>query len=314
MPPRPPTSEPAVAVLITADEEEREPRGPVHARIFDALEAEIGDATDVEVVLADGRAEPTGDVRPAAGRPRPWATRLARPGRSRGALRNAGLSATTAPLVVLLGDDVLPPRGWLAAHRAFHARAGGDAVCVGPVLFPPALREDPFRRWLEDSGALFGVSYTRPDPRALATFFHGANTSLPRRLLARAGPFREDFEGPVLDDDEMGRRLRDLGAAFACVPETTATHDHAVTFAERRRSVRAHGRAAAVLDAGAGPGAAWPADLRRSGARLAARAFLARVRAVAIPTEASRARHYRRALAAEFARGYREARAGRPTG
>ena len=309
---RPLSSEPGLAIVITAEDEAGDSRAPVHTRIFDALEEEIGDARDVEVILADGRGGP-GTARPpddGLASLRPWLRIVRHPGLHRGALRNVGVRVTTAPLLLFLSDDVVPTHGSLAAHRELQARGGAkECVGVGRVLFPTALRADAFRRWLEDSGALFGLSYTHPDPRHLATFFHGANTSIPRGLLERAGPFREDFGGPVLDDDDMGRRLRALGATLAYVPNAVGLHEHAVTLRERRLAVRGHGRAAVIVDGGAAPGGPWPTDLTRSTAGLYARAVVAGLRSAFARTDERRARFYRRLLAADFARGYREERA-----
>lgn len=301
---------PTVALVVRVVDEPGKRLAAASAAQLAALDRERGG--DVEVVIADGR---TGAAAEDEG-PRPaWVRVLRRPGMSRGALSNAAARATSAPILVFLSDDVVPAPGLVAAHRALHAEAGrDDAVGVGPILFPPRLRADPFRRWLEDSGALFGVSYTSPDPRTLRTYFHAANTSISRALLARAGPFREDFVGPVLDDDEMGRRLRALGVSFTYLPDAIGLHEHPVTLSERRRAVLGHGRAAARLDAGGPPTTRWPTDLRRTTLGLYARAALAALRAPFARRDDARARFYRRLLAADFARGYRSGPAGTQRG
>lgn len=298
---------PAVSIVVVADVAADGATTESLALVLAAVAREVRGRTDVEVVLADGRE--------GAGRsaPPPGVRVVAAAGLHRGALRNVALARASAPLVVWLGDDMVPRAGWLAAHTAAHAADGrDDLVVVGPALFPPALRDDPFRRWLEDDGALFGVSFTRPDPRRDG-FFYGANTSMSRALLARAGPFRADFDGPVLDDDEMGRRLRALGARIVYVAEAVATHEHRVTFGERRASVRAHGRAAAVRDATSDAPVRWPVDLARSPTGLAWRAFVAALRARVLGGATRRAHAYRRRLQADFAAGYHGARRGPTT-
>lgn len=298
---------PAVSIVVVADVAADGAMSASLAQVLAAVAREVRGRTDVEVVLADGR----GGARPPD--VPPGVRLVAAAGRHRGALRNAALDDASAPLVVWLGDDMVPREGWLAAHTAAHAADGrGDLVVVGPALFPDALRDDPFRRWLEDDGALFGVSFTRPDPRRDG-FFYGANTSMSRALLTRAGPFRTDFDGPVLDDDEMGRRLRALGARIAYLPEAVVTHEHRVTFGERRAAVRAHGRAAAVRDATSDAPVRWPVDVARSPTGLAWRAWGAALRARVLGGETRRAHAYRRRLQADFAAGYHGARRGRAT-
>ncbi|MBL9086331.1 MAG: hypothetical protein JNM10_04250 [Planctomycetia bacterium] len=296
------TPPPAVAILVVADRAPDGATSPSLAAVLDAVGSAARARDDVEVVLVDGR---DGAVAPA---PPPPVRVVAAPGAHRGALRNVALAHSVAPLVWMLGDDIVPHEGCLAAHLAAHAADDrGDLVVVGPSLFPPALRADPFRRWLEDDGALFGASFTRPDPRRDG-FFYGANTSLRRALLARAGPFRADFGGPVLDDDEMGGRLRALGARIVFEPAAAGSHEHPVTWEERRAAVRGHGRAAATFDATAGGSVRWPVDLSRSPTGLAWRAWVAALRARVLGGEARRAHAYRRRLQADFAAGYHAAR------
>ena len=302
----PPVTAHALSVLVVADCGADGSTSASVGRVVEGLARVLDGRDDVEVVLVDGR---PGAAASDVGTARPVRFRVvAAPGSHRGALRNLAVAHSVAPLVWLLGDDVVPRPGCLEAHLRAHAAAGrADLVVVGPARFPTALREDPFRRWLEDEGSLFGGSFTRADPR-IEGFFYGANTSLPRALLDRAGPFRADFDGPVLDDDEMGRRLRALGARIVYEPAAEGVHDHAVGWAERRAAVREHGRAAARRDATADTPVPWPADVTRSPAALAWRARVAAVRARLLGGEARRAHAYRRRLEADFVAGYAAAR------
>ena len=293
-----------LAIVVTIDPVDGEfgthDRDPTLVALARDLTADPG----IEGVVVAGSPEDLQGARDAAGG---RIRTLCLPGRHRGALRNAGVAATTAPLLLFLADDFAPEPGCVAAHREFHRRSSSDLeVAVGGGFFPERLRVDPFRRWLEDSGALMGASYTRPDSRA-AEHFHGANTSMHRSLLARAGPFREDFEGPVFDDDEMGRRLRALGARIRYVSEARASHEHAVTVAERRRAVRSLGHANAKHAMGGPATTPRPGDLMRPIWELSLRAHVARMRAAISPTAERREKFWRRVLSYEFVRGYREA-------
>jgi GT2 family glycosyltransferase len=155
--------------------------------------------------------------------------RAERPGAS--AARNLGIAHATQPVVLFLGDDIVPARGLLAAHRAFHeARPEDTAALLGHVGFR---WRTPFMRWLERG---IQSDYASIDSgRAGWGHFYTSNVSVKRALLERAGGFDEDL--PFLYEDlDLGRRLADLGMNLRYDPEASATHRHRTTIAgwERR--------------------------------------------------------------------------------
>jgi len=229
----------------------------------------------------------------------------------RAAYRNRGLARTHAPVAVFLADDFVPAPAWLEHHLRLHERRPEEtAAGIGPGLFTAAFRDDPFMRWLEDSGSLFGVSFTRPDPRR-ASFFYGANVSVKRRLLDRAGPFDERFRHHAWDDYEMGRRLFALGMTVDFLPDASCIHEHDVTFDERSRAVGRGGESAAVFEQLHPPPHPWRPLVGVSAWRLGLRVAGARLRALATGSDAARGALYQALMDRAFVAGYRRGAADR---
>ncbi|MEO8486135.1 MAG: glycosyltransferase, partial [Betaproteobacteria bacterium] len=176
--------------------------------------------------------------------------------RGRAASNNTGIRASDGSLLLLVADDFVPDRGLVAAHRRFHALLDGPAVGIGPAYFPAAHRADPFCRWLEDTGALFGVAFGTAGVQWRDHLFYVGNASLLRTTFDRVGAFDERFLHDLFDDFEFGQRLRATGIATHFVPRAIAWHDHEVTLDERRIALRRLGEASARYEA-TGPGP-WP--------------------------------------------------------
>jgi GT2 family glycosyltransferase len=165
--------------------------------------------------------------------------RAERPGAS--AARNAGLRAATAPVVLFLGDDILPSPRLLAAHLDRHARLPDERVAVlGHVRWARRLRRTAFMAWLErgiqtDYGSIAG-------DRAGWGHFYTTNVSVKRSFALRAGGFDEDL--PFLYEDlDLARRLHDLGLDLRYAPEAEAEHLHPATLEDWKRRMEAVGAA-----------------------------------------------------------------------
>tara|TARA_R110002049_G_scaffold187196_1_gene355464 strand:+ start:258 stop:2693 length:2436 start_codon:yes stop_codon:yes gene_type:complete len=153
------------------------------------------------------------------------------------------------PLLWFLADDFIPSPGCLRAHLAFHLehRDPRDAA-VGAGLFSPRLRNSFMRRSIEDSGSLFGHSFTEALAPLAPTFFYAANTSIKHELARAAGEFDERFAADAWDDYDYSLRLQRLGYRARLLPEATCMHQHRVTLTERLTQLRHSGAAAIVLE------------------------------------------------------------------
>jgi GT2 family glycosyltransferase len=124
------------------------------------------------------------------------------------AARNAGIEATSAPLIAFTDADCTPAPGWLDALTA--ALEDHDLV-QGPVL--PARPPGPFDRT---------VSLPSPSPR-----FETANLAVRREVAERAGAFeRLPFvaEGHFGEDVLFGWRAVRAGARRGWAPDAVVRH------------------------------------------------------------------------------------------
>lgn len=218
--------------------------------VLDAWAAQVG-AGEYEVIVAHDGCRPSVQAEVAAHRLEHPSTpvRLVEsraPGRA--ASNNAGVRASRGDLVVFVADDFRPSAGLVAAHRLFHARIGCPAAGIGPGYFDASRRADPFARWLEDSGHIWGISFTTARLHWREDFFYVGNASMFRQVFDAAGGFDESFRYDLFDDWAFGERLRSAGVASRFVARAIAWHDHGVTLDERMVAARRMGEHAAECE------------------------------------------------------------------
>jgi glycosyltransferase involved in cell wall biosynthesis len=214
-------------------------------RTLDALGRQTLQPAAYEVIVVDDPVEDDpGAVAAAIGaRQRPFEVRqLHREARGVSAARNAGWRAARSPLVLFIGDDILPAPEMLAEHLAWHRRHPEDEVGVlGRVEWARELRVTPFMRWLErgiqfDYGALGGEE-------APWTHFYTSNVSLKRVMLERIDGFDEERFPFLYEDLDVGRRLSELGFRLFYNPGAQGEHLHPTGLEEWRGRMAATARA-----------------------------------------------------------------------
>lgn len=141
-----------------------------------------------------------------------------------GAARNRGVDASDRPLILFLGDDMIPRPELVARHLAVHrSEPAVEVGALGRIAWHPDLAGNRLRRWLDWSSALFEYDQLNGQegrdvgwPR-----FYSSNVSLKRELFLAAGRFDPDFVFDYEDLDlawRLGRRgLRLLYEAGALV-------------------------------------------------------------------------------------------------
>jgi len=159
--------------------------------------------------------------------------------RGKGSARSKGTNlaarASTGEILLIFADDFEPLPGTLRAHAVFHAaNADVNAVGIGAGLFSTEIRQDPFPRWLEDSGGIFGVPLRQSVAVWPETFFYAGNASLKRDKYFALNGFNEQFLMDALDDLEFGLRLIESGGYTRFLANASALHRHAVSFEERK--------------------------------------------------------------------------------
>lgn len=192
-------------------------------RTLDALAAQTvgGFAT---IVVADGEDQPA--VPAVAGRADTRVLRVPRGGP--GVARNRAVQQSEQPLVLFLGDDMVPAPRLVACHLACHERHPESGVAVlGHVEWHPEVARDRLARWLDWSASQFDYAALAREGGEDAGFgrFYSCNVSLKRQLFLAAGGFDPDF---VFDyeDLDLGWRLHREGMRLIYEPGALAHHLH----------------------------------------------------------------------------------------
>jgi glycosyltransferase involved in cell wall biosynthesis len=188
------------------------------SRTLDALAAQDFEG-DVDVVVVD---DASSDGTPELARSR--GVRVVATGGQSGpaGARNAGLAATSAPLVAFTDADCEPVPGWLSA---LHAALRDADLVAGPVEPDVRVQAGPFDRTLRITG---------PSPR-----FETANLAIRREVADRVGGFEAFAPDPARprpgirprpdqghfgEDALFGWRAVRAGARVAFAPEALVHH------------------------------------------------------------------------------------------
>ena len=212
---------------------------PTHRRpdtlvcVLDALAAQTGlEPGQFEVVVCD---DASGDNTPAVLReasrrvPYPMAclilTKQGGPARA----RNAVLPLVRAPVVLLLGDDILPPPDLVVRHVKWHARHPdlADAL-LGYTTWDEPPPPNALMRWLEVGGRQFSFNYRdlSTDRPVSGYYFYTCHVSFKLSLLKQAGGFDEGFPFASQEDLELGLRMEQQGMRLHFDPTLIARHRH----------------------------------------------------------------------------------------
>jgi GT2 family glycosyltransferase len=154
-----------------------------------------------------------------------------------GVARNRGVEATERPLVLLIGDDMLPRPHLVAKHLARHQQSPSDEVAVlGRIVWHSEVPRDRLHRWLDWSGALFDYSVLERQGVEDAGWgrFYSSNVSMKRSLFLAAGGFDPDF---VFDyeDLDLAYRLDQRGLRLLYEPTAVVEHLHPYDWEAVRR-------------------------------------------------------------------------------
>ena len=175
---------------------------------------------------------------------------------------------------------------------------------LGPTIYTPG---STVRRHAvaEDSGQLFGASFTRLDPAAMLGSERRARVAATRAARARGG-FDEVFPYAALDDDESDRGFRPgHGGGLICPARwrRRALHFHE----ERALTLRRAGESLLIYER-KHPGVYWWQRVgRRPDLAYFAVEQLAWLRAMIAGREWARDRYFTWAMERHLARGYRAA-------
>ncbi len=191
----------------------------------------------VEIVVVDN--DPLGSAAPTVARLRPACpfalTSVAAPRPGVATARNAGVTATAAPLIAFLDDDQEAEAGWLAGLLAAGATTGADVV-FGPIRGVAEGAPAWARAHLD---AFFGRA--GPDRDQLIDKPFGCGNALLVRATALPGPAPFDVAADQLggEDDALFAALKARGGRFgwaagAWVAEIAPPHRATMAYALKR--------------------------------------------------------------------------------
>lgn len=169
------------------------------------------------VVVVDGTDQPVPS--------RPDVRTLVQEHAGPGVARNLGARATDRPLVLFLGDDMVPDPTLVAHHLRRHRAAPADHEAVlGHVEWHPDAGGGRILRWLDWSHSQFDFG---ADADGVAGYgrFVSCNVSLKRSFFLDVGGFDPDF-GYYYEDLELAYRLGEHGMVLRYEPEAVARHLH----------------------------------------------------------------------------------------
>jgi GT2 family glycosyltransferase len=214
---------------------------------LDALDAQRLDGGQAEILVVDnGSSDGTGEaLRARAGALE--LTVLEEPREGASFARNRALEHARAPVVLLLGDDMVPAGdGVLAGHLALHREHPEPGYAVlGQVRWAEPV--DPFMRWLERAGFQFSFDHIAAGPVDPAAYLYSSHASLKAQALRDAGGFDAERFPYLMEDTELGIRLRRRGLLLEYRPQLLVHHHHPQSLAGYARRMETIGAAARRL-------------------------------------------------------------------
>jgi GT2 family glycosyltransferase/2-polyprenyl-3-methyl-5-hydroxy-6-metoxy-1,4-benzoquinol methylase len=166
-----------------------------------------------------------------------------------GVARNLAARASQRPLLLFLGDDMIPAPDLIERHVARHAGEPASEVAVlGHVRWHPEVAGRRLERWLDWSGAQFDYRQLEREPGPEAGFgrFYSCNVSLKRALFEEAGGFDPGFRFDY-EDLDLGWRLHQRGMRLIYEPRAVAHHLHAHDWEDIERRYESRARAERLM-------------------------------------------------------------------
>ncbi len=200
-----------VAVVIPTRD-----RWPILARTLDGLRRQSAGGFET-VVVVDGTDQAVPDLGAV--------TVVVKEQGGPGAARNAGARATDRPIVLFLGDDMLPAADLVARHVHRHnANREETAAVLGHVDWHEEVAANRIARWLDWSSTQFDYRSIAGEDAGFGRFY-SCNVSLKRRFFLSAGGFDESFTY-YYEDLDCGYRLGQKGMQLHYEPAARTAHLH----------------------------------------------------------------------------------------
>jgi GT2 family glycosyltransferase len=139
----------------------------------------------------------------------------------RGAACNAGITRASAPIVLILDDDMEPAPECLGAHLEVHERRSRTCV-VGAAPITVAPGDAPVARYFQRKFEAHLQRLAEPGHSFVARDFYSGNASIARKLLVEIGMFDASFTRYGNEDVDLALRLAAAGAEIVYEPRALA--------------------------------------------------------------------------------------------
>jgi glycosyltransferase involved in cell wall biosynthesis len=209
---------------------------PCYNRAYDlinvlrAYDLQTGSDPFELIAVDDGSSDATYEVLTSY-QPARYCLRVERMEKNQGpaAARNRGISLASAPLILFVGDDIVPDhnlvRGHLAVHRRYPAR---EVSILGKVEWGPDFPVNTLMTHIDGIGAQqFSYHYLKDETEYDYRHLYTANVSLKSDLLRGEEKwFDTGFQYAAFEDVELSYRLAKKGMRILYSSNLIGYHYH----------------------------------------------------------------------------------------
>lgn len=221
---------------------------PCHNRAHDlikcleAYDQQIG-AGDFEIIAVDDASSDSTYQVLTSYHPSRYSLRVERLETNQGpaTARNRGLELAASPIVLFVGDDILPAStlvwGHTVAHKIYPSQ---DIAILGRIAWPDDMPVNTLMAHVDGTGAQqFSYYYLEDGQEYDFRHFYTSNISIKTGFLSTLGTwFATDFRFAAYEDAELAYRLSRRGLHIRYASALLAYHYHYYniwTFRERQR-------------------------------------------------------------------------------
>ena len=212
-------------------------------RVFEGLLGQTLPRTEFEIIVVDdGSTEDVGSLVQHYQRLLPLYC-LKQENRGLGAAKNAGVTASRAPILLFMDDDDVPAPSLLMEHLRTHESYPQKHIAVlGHTNLHPAIATRPLMRFVTDVGCYL-FSYGRITDGEILDYawFWGGRSSCKREILPGPQPFNPLFRFGC-EDIELGYRLSAHGLRVVYNRDAVTTMLRALSLDEFCRRTETQGR------------------------------------------------------------------------
>lgn len=210
-------------------------------RILKAYDCQITDEMFELIAVDDASPDETSQVLNLY-QPANYQLKIFRQDKNRGpaAARNLAIEKATSPLIVFVGDDIMPGKYFIQTHLNAHSKHSEEEFAIlGRVTWPDDMPVNTLMRHIDGVGAeQFSYYYLKDGEFYDFRHFYTANISVKRSLLSKVSFwFDTDFPFAAYEDAEFSFRLSNKGMKILYQDAAIGTHYHyhnIWTFSERQ--------------------------------------------------------------------------------